>query len=57
MTKYQLLDENKRREFMTIINHSLLYDDSTFKKIYEIVEKSNPVKEIILFPNDMPNEN
>lgn len=57
MTSYQLLDDVSKKEFITIVNHSLLYDNDTYKKIMDVISKSKPDRPIILFPKEKQNEN
>ena len=57
MTSYQLLDDVSKKEFITIVNHSLLYDNDAYKKIMDVISKSKPNRPIILFPKEKQNEN
>ena len=57
MTNYQLLDEVSKKEFITIVHHSLLYDNDAYKKIMDIVSKSKPERPIVLFPKTEQHEN
>ena len=57
MTNYQLLDDVSKKEFITIVHHSLLYDNDTYKKIMEVISKSKPDRPIVLFPKSHQNEN
>jgi hypothetical protein len=57
MTNYQLLDDVSKKEFITIVHHSLLYDNDTYKKIMDIISKSKPERPIVLFPKSQQHEN